>query len=61
LTIYLAVSKNLPSGAFVHGSVTDHDLSQALRASIQYAYHAAYAAEGLSHFIRRFATNNDGA
>jgi UDP-glucose 4-epimerase len=41
----------------VVGSVTDHDLVERLFAEHQfdYVYHlAAYAAEGLSHFIRRF-------
>jgi UDP-glucose 4-epimerase len=42
---------------FVVGSVTDHDLLSELfdRHRFRYVYHlAAYAAEGLSHFIRRF-------
>ena len=49
---------NVPTGArWVEGSVTDYDLLQGLFAAEQldYVYHlAAYAAEGLSHFIRRF-------
>jgi UDP-glucose 4-epimerase len=50
--------ENVPQGAkWVQGSVTDHallgDLFKAER--FDYVYHlAAYAAEGLSHFIRRF-------
>ncbi len=47
-----------PAGAeLVTGSVTDHQLVGRLFAShrFDYVYHlAAYAAEGLSHFIRRF-------
>jgi UDP-glucose 4-epimerase len=47
-----------PAGAeFEVGSVTDHELVQRLfaRYKFDYVYHlAAYAAEGLSHFIRRF-------
>ena len=49
---------NVPAGvAFVQGSVTDAPLVNDLfeRSSFEYVYHlAAYAAEGLSHFIRRF-------
>jgi len=42
---------------FVQGSITDTDLIRRLFAEheLDYVYHlAAYAAEGLSHFIRRF-------
>ena len=50
--------ENVPSGArFVRGSVTDHMLVDRLftEQPVEYVYHlAAYAAEGLSHFIRRF-------
>ena len=50
--------ENVPEGvAFVEGSVTDHELVARLfdEHHFQYVYHlAAYAAEGLSHFIRRF-------
>jgi UDP-glucose 4-epimerase len=50
--------ENVPAGAtFVQGSVTDHDFINRLfaRHSFDYVYHlAAYAAEGLSHFIKRF-------
>jgi UDP-glucose 4-epimerase len=49
---------NLPEGClFVEGSITDHALLSDLfnRHQFDYVYHlAAYAAEGLSHFIRRF-------
>jgi UDP-glucose 4-epimerase len=47
---------------FVQGSDTDHELVQRLFAEHQfdYVYHlAAYAAEGLSHFIRRFNYTNN--
>src|SRR2546421_4834211 len=53
----------VPAGAeFVEGSVTDFSLAGTLfrKHRFDYVYHlAAYAAEGLSHFIRRFnyATN----
>lgn len=55
--------QNIPSAAtFVQGSVTDHRLIDDLfdRHSFHYVYHlAAYAAEGLSHFIKRFNYNNN--
>ena len=48
----------VPAGAhLITGSVTDHELVAKLFAQYKfdYVYHlAAYAAEGLSHFIRRF-------
>jgi UDP-glucose 4-epimerase len=48
----------VPAGAELHvGSVTDHELVRRLftQYKFDYVYHlAAYAAEGLSHFIRRF-------
>ena len=47
---------------FVEGSITDHALIKKLFAEhkFDYVYHlAAYAAEGLSHFIRRFNYNNN--
>jgi UDP-glucose 4-epimerase len=50
--------ENIPRGAsFVQGSVTDAEFVSRLFANnrFRYVYHlAAYAAEGLSHFIRRF-------
>ncbi|MFY9740457.1 MAG: NAD-dependent epimerase/dehydratase family protein [Candidatus Sulfotelmatobacter sp.] len=55
--------ENVPAGAtFVEGSILDHDLVERLfkRHSFEYVYHlAAYAAEGLSHFIKRFNYNNN--
>jgi UDP-glucose 4-epimerase len=54
---------NVPEGAtFVHGSVTDAALVQRLFEAhgFDYVYHlAAYAAEGLSPFIRRFNYTNN--
>jgi UDP-glucose 4-epimerase len=47
---------------FVKGSVTDQDLIDRIFEdySIDYVFHlAAYAAEGLSHFIRRFNYSNN--
>jgi UDP-glucose 4-epimerase len=53
----------VPAGAlFVQGSITDCELIQRLFAEhkFDYVYHlAAYAAEGLSHFIRRFNYTNN--
>ncbi len=46
-----------PGAVFVRGCITDRDKVSALFQSYRfdYVYHlAAYAAEGLSHFIRRF-------
>jgi UDP-glucose 4-epimerase len=55
--------RNVPAGAtFVRGSVTDAALMRSLFAEHQFrhVYHlAAYAAEGLSHFIRRFNYANN--
>jgi len=55
--------ENVPKGAtFVNGSILDHDLIDQLfkKYSFKYVYHlAAYAAEGLSHFIKRFNYNNN--
>ena len=51
-----------PNAVFVEGSVTDHQLLQDLfnQYKFDYVYHlAAYAAEGLSHFIKRFNYNNN--
>jgi UDP-glucose 4-epimerase len=54
---------HIPDGAqFVKGSVVDHDLITDLfnEHRFDYVYHlAAYAAEGLSHFIRRFNYNTN--
>ena len=54
---------NVPAKAtFIEGSVLDHELINRLfdRYSFDYVYHlAAYAAEGLSHFIKRFNYNNN--
>ena len=47
---------------FVKGSITDHELVERLFAEhrFDHVYHlAAYAAEGLSHFIRRFNYTNN--
>ncbi len=55
--------ENVPQQArWVHGSITDNALLTELFAEEQfdYVYHlAAYAAEGLSHFIRRFNYENN--
>ncbi|HEY1015588.1 MAG TPA: NAD-dependent epimerase/dehydratase family protein [Herpetosiphonaceae bacterium] len=54
---------NVPAGAeFVKGSVTDEGLVNRLfdERRFDYVYHlAAYAAEGLSHFIKRFNYTNN--
>lgn len=54
---------HIPEGAtFVNGSVTDENLVTDLfnEYSFDYVYHlAAYAAEGLSHFIRRYNYNTN--
>ncbi len=47
---------------FIEGSITDYDLIKIIfdKYKFDYVYHlAAYAAEGLSHFIRRFNYNNN--
>jgi UDP-glucose 4-epimerase len=47
---------------FVQGSIVDHDLVDELfeREGFDHVYHlAAYAAEGLSHFIKRFNYTNN--
>jgi UDP-glucose 4-epimerase len=53
----------VPSGVqFVEGSITDHALLSRVfkEHKFDYVYHlAAYAAEGLSHFIRRFNYTNN--
>jgi UDP-glucose 4-epimerase len=55
--------ENLPEGIhLVEGSITDHTLLSELfnQYKFDYVYHlAAYAAEGLSHFIRRFNYENN--
>jgi UDP-glucose 4-epimerase len=57
------VRANVPAGAtFVQGSVVDDRLVSDLfrTARFEYVYHlAAYAAEGLSHFIKRFNYTNN--
>lgn len=56
-------TENIPEGAHFHeGSILDVDLIEALFQEHQfdYVYHlAAYAAEGLSHFIRRYNYQNN--
>lgn len=55
--------ENLPKGVtFIKGSITDHELLAEIfeNYKFDYVYHlAAYAAEGLSHFIRRFNYTNN--
>ncbi|UXP32926.1 NAD-dependent epimerase/dehydratase family protein [Reichenbachiella agarivorans] len=55
--------ENIPTGVdFVKGSILDHQLLAELFEKYQfdYVYHlAAYAAEGLSHFIKRFNYQNN--
>src|SRR5947209_9334431 len=51
-----------PDATFVNGSILDEQLVERLFAEneFSYVYHlAAYAAEGLSHFIRRFNYHNN--
>lgn len=54
---------NVPVGArFIEGSILDHGLLDRLfdKYRFSYVYHlAAYAAEGLSHFIKRFNYENN--
>jgi UDP-glucose 4-epimerase len=54
---------HVPKGVkFIEGSVTNHRLINNLfeKTRFDYVYHlAAYAAEGLSHFIRRFNYTNN--
>jgi UDP-glucose 4-epimerase len=56
-------AENVPERAeFVEGSVVDHELVDELFEShgFDHVYHcAAYAAEGLSHFIKRFNYTNN--
>jgi len=55
--------ENVPDGCrFIQGSILDHGLVDKLfeENHFDYVYHlAAYAAEGLSHFIKRFNYNNN--
>jgi len=55
--------ENVPDGCrFIQGSILDHGLVDRLFVEnhFDYVYHlAAYAAEGLSHFIKRFNYNNN--
>ena len=55
--------ENVPASAtFVHGSISDSALVDDLcsKGSFDYVFHlAAYAAEGLSHFIKRFNYTNN--
>ncbi len=55
--------ENVPDNAeFVQGSIMDHRLLNTLfeKNRFDHVYHlAAYAAEGLSHFIKRFNYNNN--
>src|SRR3989344_658270 len=51
-----------PKAEFVHGSVTDKELIEKVfkENKIDFVFHfAAYAAEGLSHFIRKFNYENN--
>ena len=54
---------NVPNGAaFIEGSILDFELMDRIfkKYSFNFVYHlAAYAAEGLSHFIKRFNYNNN--
>ena len=54
---------NVPDGArFIHGSINDVELINRLFSEEKFSavYHlAAYAAEGLSHFIKRFNYSNN--
>ena len=55
--------ENVPSNArFIKGSINDVALINTIfeQEKFDYVYHlAAYAAEGLSHFIKRFNYNNN--
>jgi UDP-glucose 4-epimerase len=54
---------NVPKGVeFIEGSILDHESINRLfeKYSFKYVYHlAAYAAEGMSHFIKRFNYENN--
>lgn len=55
--------ENIPQGAiFIEGSITDTQLIERIftKYKFDYVYHlAAYAAEGLSHFIRKYNYENN--
>ena len=57
------LTDNVPAAAdFIRGSILDHDLVNRVfdDHAIDYVFHlAAYAAEGLSHFIKRFNYGNN--
>lgn len=51
-----------PAANFIHGSINNYELINQIFAQykFEYVYHlAAYAAEGLSHFIKRFNYENN--
>jgi UDP-glucose 4-epimerase len=51
-----------PKAEFIHGSITDEKLVKSIfsKGKIDYVFHlAAYAAEGLSHFIKKFNYENN--
>ena len=51
-----------PKATFIKGSIVDHQLLSEMfnKYKFDYVYHlAAYAAEGLSHFIKRFNYTNN--
>ncbi len=51
-----------PRSSFIEGSILDHELIDRLfgKYNFDYVYHlACYAAEGLSHFIKRFNYQNN--
>ncbi len=51
-----------PKAVFIKGNITNHLLLEELfnKYNFDYVYHlAAYAAEGLSHFIKRYNYNNN--
>jgi UDP-glucose 4-epimerase len=51
-----------PTAKFIHGSINNYELINQIFAQnkFEYVYHlAAYAAEGLSHFIKRFNYENN--
>ena len=55
------LKENLNSQAkFIHGSIVDKEAVEKAMAEVDIVYHlAAYAAEGLSHFIRNFNYQNN--